>query len=68
MDLAQQGCKMTREEAKQYIYELYENGFQKSDLGDCLDTIYDDFEEELKRVYKDGIKDEARCHQLKDNQ
>ena len=53
---------MTREDAKQYIYELYENGFQKSDLGDCLDTIYDDFEEELKRVYKDGIKDEARCN------
>ena len=36
--------------------------FAVSECKKWINKIYDDFEEELKQVYREGIKDEARCN------
>ena len=58
---------MTREQARLEAMEIDRdagnNGGKYIDVEEFVMRIYDDFEEELKRVYKDGIKDEARCNQ-----
>ena len=57
-----------REKAKQTFDEIDFLTWQIDIINDCIDKIYDDFEDELQNAYKQGIKDEARCHQPKDNQ
>lgn len=62
---------MTREEAKDIVFN-YALGQKINDgintLDEIIDQIFDYFENELQNAYKQGIKDEARCHQPKDNQ
>ena len=48
---------MTREDALKEFIRLY----GEAERGQVLiHKIYNDFEDELKRVYKEGVKDEAR--------
>jgi hypothetical protein len=62
---------MTREEAKDIVFK-YALGQKINDgintLDEIIDQIFDYFENELQNAYKQGIKDEARCHQLKDKE
>ena len=64
--------KIEPEKNKQYAngknYTCGTSHYGRMELHRDIDKIYDDFENELQNAYKQGIKDEARCHQPKDNQ
>ena len=51
------GCKMTREQAKQTFDEIDFLTWQIDIVNNCIDKIYDDFEEELKKAYIEGGND-----------
>ena len=46
-----------REKAKQTFDEIYFLTWQIDIINDCIDKIYDDFEEELKKAYIEGGND-----------
>lgn len=46
-----------REEAKQTFDEIDFLTWQIDIINDCIDKIYDDFEEELKKAYIEGGND-----------
>ena len=51
------GCKMTREDAKKTFDEIDFLTWQIDIINDCIDKIYDGFEEELKKAYIEGGND-----------
>lgn len=59
---------MTREATKEFVRQNSSLRDKADNWNWLIDKIYDDFEDELQNAYKHGIKDEARCHQPKDNQ
>ena len=59
---------MTRETTKEFVRQNSSLRDKAYNWNWLIDKIYDDFEDELQNAYKQGIKDEARCHQPKDNQ
>ena len=59
---------MTREATKEFVRQHSSLRDRADNWNWLIDKIYDDFEDELQNAYKQGIKDEARCHQPKDNQ
>jgi len=59
---------MTREATKEFVRQNSSLRDRADNWNWLIDKIYDDFEDELQNAYKQGIKDEARCHQPKDNQ
>ena len=59
---------MTREATKEFVRQHSSLRDKADNWNWLIDKIYDDFEDELQNAYKQGIKDEARCHQPKDNQ
>ena len=60
---------MTREEAKQNTWRAHCNfDDPRKAIHIVIDQIFDYFENELQNAYKQGIKDEARCHQPKDKE
>lgn len=59
---------MTREATKEFVRQNSSLRDKADNWNWLIDKIYDDFEDELQNAYKQGIKDEARCHQPKDNQ
>ena len=59
---------MTREATKEFVRQNSSLRDKADNWNWLIDKIYDDFEDELQNVYKQGIKDEARCNQPKDNQ
>jgi hypothetical protein len=59
---------MTREATKEFVRQNSSLRDKADNWNWIIDKIYDDFEDELQNAYKQGIKDEARCHQPKDNQ
>lgn len=46
-----------RDEAKQTFDEIYFLPWQIDIINDCVNKIYDDFEEELKKAYIEGGND-----------
>ena len=56
---------MTREQAKQTFDEIDFLTWQIDIVNNCIDTIYDDFEEELKKAYIEGSNDAWKA--IKDN-
>ena len=58
---------MTREATKEFVRQHSSLRDKADNWNWLIDKIYDDFEDELQNAYKQGIKDEARCHQPKDN-
>lgn len=48
---------MTRDEAKQIFDEIDFLTRQIDIINNCIDKIYDDFEEELKKAYIEGGND-----------
>ena len=48
---------MTREKAKQTFDEIDFLTWQIDIINNCIDKIYDDFEEELKKAYIEGSND-----------
>ena len=60
--------QMTREATKEFVRQHSSLRDKADNWNWLIDKIYDDFEDELQNAYKQGIKDEARCHQPKDNQ
>ena len=60
--------QMTREATKEFVRQHSSLRDKADNWNWIIDKIYDDFEDELQNAYKQGIKDEARCHQPKDNQ
>ena len=59
---------MTREATKEFVRQNSSLRDKADNWNWLIDKIYDDFEDELQNAYKQGIKDEARCNQPKDNQ
>ena len=59
---------MTREATKEFVRQHSSLRDKADNWNWLIDKIFDDFENELQNAYKQGIKDEARCHQPKDNQ
>ena len=54
---------MTRGEALDIASELPPNA-KYSDIYNLICRIYNDFEDELQKAYKEGVKDEARSHKI----
>lgn len=59
---------MTREATKEFVRQNSSLRDKADNWNWLIDKIYDDFENELQNAYKQGIKDEARYHQLKDKE
>ena len=53
---------MTREETKEFVRHHPSLKDKADNWNWLIDKIYNDFEDELKLVYKEGVKDEARCN------